>query len=312
MFLVGVRIEGMGTSALRAADLQAVSVLAAPPAGARIADAISLVEGALDAASAERVCEALGLAGPDLTVGEDGPLTDHLEGLDPVGVAQLLGPEARHVHVRIEAQLDPELFGHLRAEAPREPKLAGALGAGGLELKVGWLFNASRTHASIGVLGFSLGGVSFPTQGPDRPGWLPGFLLAVGGRLHRLTWQTTTDQLAARLHQASRSADPARRAGWRAARAALAEPPFSFGELELVDRGGQAVATFGEQLTAARLLGPSVTTAMQLCWAAHLHRPDVLVVELAAPLDDALRAWLAARIEGPDATLEQVLVVEPQ
>ena len=108
---------------------------------------------------------------------------------------------------------------------PREPKLAGALGGGGLELKIGWLFNGSRTHASVGVLAFSLGGVSFPTQGPERPSWLSGFLLAVGQRLHRLEWRSSAEEVAARLHRASRSADPAARAAWQQVRAALAEPP---------------------------------------------------------------------------------------
>jgi hypothetical protein len=57
----------------------------------------------------------------------------------------------------------------------------------------------------------------------------------------------------------------------------------------------------------ARLLGPRADRALRLTEAALVRSPDVLVVEEATEPEVA---WLVSCVEGEDATLEQVWVVE--
>src|SRR5690606_28615667 len=93
---------------------------------------------------------------------------------------------------------------------------------------------------------------------------------------------------------------------WRRLSRALAEPPFGCGALELVNPSRPSAA-FGEELRRARQLGPAAARALRLVAAALLDAPDVLVLD--EPVAPPVREWLRARTDGPDATLEQVLIV---
>ncbi len=238
---------------------------------------------------------------------EDG-LVDQVSWASAVGVASLIEPDSRRFAVELSFELDPVLYGHLRELALRDPRLVTALGEGGATLtaKVGWLFTADLTVASVSVLSMKVGSLAF-SMANERPPWAFPLLRRLAGRVGRVDWQEPVGPLARRLLDASLSHHPGHRAGVARVRAALQAPPFELAGLELVQEGGLVVPCFGSDLVRLRQLGPGALRALRLAEAVGLRSPDVLLLE--EPVSEAERAWLMQAIDGEDATLEQVLLV---
>jgi len=162
------------------------------------------------------------------------------------------------------------------------------------------------------VLEVSLGEVSFPVHGTERPAWLSKVLGAVSKRLRRLDPVRDLEALCEALLTASLSPDPEQRERYRRACEALEGPPFGFGELALLRTLSGISVGFGPSLLRARQFGPAACHALQLVEAVHLQMPDVLIVEgpgAGHPDPQAVCDWLVARTQGEDATLEQVVMV---
>lgn len=290
------------------AELGPVAELPPAPAGTALADALSLLFAVLDPESAPSTLRRLELIG-DLgeTSTDEHGLLEQVVGLDPGAVGALLEDGERKLVVDVALALDPPLYGRLREHALRDPRVAVALGQDAeLGLKVGWLLTPDLRAASTSVLDLRVGSLSFPLHGAERPGWISPVLREVAARFLRWDAQEPLETLAGRLLGAMLSPDPARRAAWRRLSLALSEPPFGFGVLELVDPVRPAAA-FGPELRRARQFGPAAARSLRLAAAVLLDAPDVLVLD--EPVPTAVREWLLARTDGPDATLEQVLLV---
>ena len=308
-----MRIEGLAIEGLRHAPgwtwdgLGASVALPAPPVGIAISDGLALVVAALDASRADGILEKRGLRGPEAELLlDDHGMPEQVVGLDPIEVEALLDPSAgRKVVVQLDIALDPPLFGQLREESMRDPRMLAALGEDPtVQIRVGWLFSADHSAASIGVLELKVADTAFPTGRNERARWIDPLLKGLGTRIGHVGRTRSTTEVTARLLQASLSPDPALRARYARLREAMALAPFDLGRLELVGQPDALQPCFGEDLVRVRQLGPRALRALRVASAALLDAPDVLVVEdgAAAPWSD----WLEGLTEGDDATLEQV------
>jgi len=311
MYLTSLEIHGLRhVDGLVMPDLGQVVLLPPPPVGVAVADALTLVRATLEAGATEDALRRLAVIGPDEEVDlvREGGFVVQAAWSDPTGIAALVDPEAgRRLTVEVGLHLDPPLYGRLRELAVREPRLVTALGQGpSLGVKVGWLFTRDLCTASLSLLQVRVGQSAFPTGG-DRPGWLSAILPTVGGRFGRLDWQEGVHSIGTRLLEAALGPDPERRAAVGRTSEALAGPPFSLGELELVRLGDQVLPCFGKELTRVRQLGSAALAALRLVSAVCVDAPDVLVVEEA--WDEGVRDWLEACTTGEAATLEQVVLV---
>jgi hypothetical protein len=306
MRIESLQIEGVRhTGTASVSELAEVDTLPAAPAGTSLGDGLSLIAAALDHTRTAGILGALGL-GTALEVTEDGPWADEVSGLDPHGVASFVDDlPVRRVIVSATLGLDPLLYRRLRDQAQRNPSVLAALASDSrLDLRIGWLFNTAGTHASPAPLSVRVGQVSFPLDS-ERPNWLPGLLAAVAQRLDRLDPTRTMDDLAADLLAAALSPDPTVRRRYRLAGELLSSPPFGLPELQLVQRGARIEPCFGPELVPVRLMGDNAEHALRWVHAAVVRAPDVL---LADARTSPARGWLGSRIDGPDATLEQVLL----
>ncbi|MCB9680028.1 MAG: hypothetical protein H6733_01025 [Alphaproteobacteria bacterium] len=315
MLLTSVRVEGLASAPDVAFEaLDAVQALSSPddgvPVGALLADGLALAQSALAPSTAPARLAALDLTTAATTTLLDETLLDEVEALDPHGVAALVAPGVhRHVVVHLHLRPDPPLFRRLRDLAARDPRLLAALSSDGtLHVRVGWLFNRAGTHASVTVLAFHVGEERFPTARADRPAWMLDVLETLGTRLYAVPSHTDEATLAAAFHDALLSPSADTRAAAHRALHALAEPPFDLGALSVVQQGpGRLRLAVGDTLDGLRHWGALGLRAAQLAWVVHVVRPDVLLLE--APGDPAWRAWLEQAVTGPEATLEQVLLV---
>ncbi|MCA9494027.1 MAG: hypothetical protein KC621_29065 [Myxococcales bacterium] len=302
MYLRGVVSEGLDPSGpLEVREAERAQPLPDGASGARTADAIELWAAALDAARLVGVARSL-LGSAVTLVGEgDEPGVD---GLDPAEVRALV-PEGTSVTVEVEVSLDPGLYGRLREHAHRDPRVVAALaGEGTLTVKAGWLFSRDLTHAAPSVLGVRAGDVVFETAGKERPVWLPGLLAELGRRVWRTDPLEPVELLANRLHEASLSPDPGRRAGAARALREAVSPPFAVPEPGLVRSGVGVALCFGPELARLRSVGRRAWDVLRWLEGAWIERPDVLVI--AEPLPQDVRAWFEALVEADDAPIEQV------
>lgn len=310
MYIRTVQIAGVRDAGDYASgSWERVQDLPPAPRGVRVADALSLFVGALSPADFGHTLAMLELGSEALATTEDADgFPDQATELRPSAVRALLDDDAqRHLTIDVGLALDPPLFGTLREHALRDPRLVNALGGDALlHIKVGWLFTRDYTAVDVSVLGVRMGDVSFPTIGADRPAWLPALLRDAGRRVARPDWLGPERALAQRCVDAGMAADAGKRATWAAAAAALEAPPFSLGPAALALDGGRPRVLFGPGLHPPRQLGRPALDALRLVATACIEAPDVLVLDL--PLGDVHRAWIADRIEGDDATLEQVLL----
>ncbi len=303
MYVTALRTEGLRGGPGALAELTRSVSLPAPPGACAAGDALVLLSAALSPARVSMV-GGLGWAPDGLkVVGEGGDL--ELQGLESAAVAASVEAGAHAVTIEAELLLDPPLYGQLRDQAVRDPRVVTALGQRpSLSVKVGWLLNRDRSVAAPSVLGVRVGDVAFETVGKDRPAWLPNLLEDLGGRFARPQPLEPVDAVALRLLEASLSADPERRAGWRRVVAALQLPPFSLPEPGLVRVADHVQAVFGPDLLRVRQLGRAAWDALRLAEAALLVRPDVLIVD--EPVTAPVREWLEALPEADDAPVEQV------
>ncbi len=282
------------------------------PAGLALADALDLFAAALEPDRVAPTLARLGVAAIDEVevLSEQGaPVQASWPSSE--GVDALLA-ETQSLSIEVEITLDPVLFGMLREQAVRDARLATALADATLHLRIGWLFTNDRCTAAPSLNALRVGSTAFPLTGTDRPRWASDLARAVAGRVHRLTWDDDARAVAVRLHDASLSADPAVRAGFSRARAALAQVPFGLGSLELVRGPTGLEPRFGDELRPARAYGPSAAEALRLVEAVFVVRPDVLVVEapgIAQVSTQEIAEWLVSATEGNEATLEQVVLV---
>lgn len=308
MRLATLSIEGLAGAPSWSASLEEAQALPAPPLGMAIADGLALFAAGLDGDRATPILSRMGLARGDEELYFDDPgFLEQANGLDPYEVEALLDLEAgRRVTITGTIELDPPLFGRLREESLRDPKMLAALGEDPtVTLKVGWLFSSDRAAASVGVLEVKVARTSFPTGRSERPRWMNGLLRDVGRRLGGVGADASADALGEQLLAAALSADPEVRARYARLADAMDAAPFHLGRLELVRRGDRVQLAFGPALVRARQLGPGALRALRVAHAALVVAPDVLVVE--DPAGSDWSDWLAARITGDHATLEQVL-----
>ncbi|MCB9685386.1 MAG: hypothetical protein H6735_10130 [Alphaproteobacteria bacterium] len=302
MYLRGVVSEGLdpsGPVVVRGAG-RAQPLPDGATAG-RIADAIELWAAALDPVRLRAVARSL--LGSEVTLVGEGE-EPAVDGLDPAEVRALV-PVGTTVTVEAEVSLDPALYGRLREHAHRDPRVVAALaGDGTLTVKAGWLFSRDLTHAAPSVLGVRAGDVVFETAGKERPVWLPGLVAELGRRVWRTDPLEPVDRLAPRLHEASLSSDPHRRAGLARAFRQAASPPFSLPEPGLVRSGAGVALCFGPELRRLRSVGRSAWDVLRWLEGAWVERPDVLVI--AEPLPQEVRESFEALVDADDAPVEQV------
>lgn len=216
------------------------------------------------------------------------------------GLAGLLDPAGGGiVTVGITAELDPPLYGLLRKEAARDPRLVDALAEGAtLTARTGFRFAPGLDGLGVEPLSLAIGGISFAQAGPDRPGWMPGLLRRLAGRLCRgavgaATWSA----------RAGSYLGPDRDALERAL-GALAAPPFSLGAGVMMPEG--PAVRRGSRIVPISLLGQPAGRACGLVGAVHLSGAEILLVEDPPP---GLEPWLAAAAEADGSPLEQVVLL---
>jgi hypothetical protein len=313
MLLVNLEVRGLRHAReWRRELLGPVVELPVGPEAVAIGDALLLAAATLDGRRFSAESSSLGLP-PAAEVALDGMLLDRASWTSPVDVAPMLASEAEpHVIVALGVSLDSPLYASLREHAHRDPRLAAGMAEGPLlQIKVGWLFSRDSTALTATVHQLRVGDTDLVVNGPEHPIWLHGFLRDLGGRIARPAWGDSAAAVAARLQQAALSPDSGLRRRFRAMSELFAGPPFGWGALEVVRTSDQVPPEirFGPDLLPLRHVGPDALSRVVLAEAACLRAPDVLVVE--APLEPALRAWLAARTEGDDATLEQLFLATP-
>lgn len=286
------------------------------PAGSgsvALSDGLELFAASLSETGLMAAVHRLGLATADTEVLVEDGLPVEVSGLDGAAVQALVTLRVdRAFSVRLELTLDPVLYGELRHRAIRDPKLVTALSAGGhLTVKLGWMFTSDWTTASVAALEVAVGDLGFPVTGKERPIWLTPLLARLPGRIARLHRPQSSRVVARQLLGRATSTDPAERARFRRVEAAVQAPPFSLPRPELVGLEAPELC-FGAELLRCRQVGAHALEVVALCDAALGEQADVLVVERPAAAlgdDDAVLAWLEARTEGNEATLEQVFVV---
>lgn len=216
------------------------------------------------------------------------------------GIEAVLDPSANGLlSVEVVISLDPPQFGRLRKEAVRDPRLVDALATGSdLRLRVGVRFAAGLDALALDHLGFSIGEVSFPVSGSDRPIWLPGFLAGLAGRFQRggVAPSRWAERAASYRIADLRAVD--------AALAALAAPPATLGECRVMPAGPAVVLP--DAVVPLQLLGERGQRAAALVGAVYLSGAEVLVLD--EPPPDWVD-WLVAQAEGESTPLEQVILL---
>jgi hypothetical protein len=310
VYVTSLRLEGL--SAAEAVDLQLPLPVASLPSGAAglaALDAFDLFIAACDPARTAAALARLGVVTPgaavDVTVEDGLPSQASFDRGDAGG---LLAPGgARTLKVRLDLALDPVLFGTLREWAMRDPRLVTALGDATASVTAGWAFTNDLSTAAIGRLHVRIGEAVIPSVGAERPRWLSGWLRDVAARFHRVP-DDDLGALAARVHAAALSADPELRGRARRLASAVAEPPLSLGQLELVELATGLAPCFGPDLLRARLIGRRGADRLRVAAAAILAQPDVLLLERTDAIDDGMLSWLTSLTEGDDAVLEQIVL----
>ncbi len=219
----------------------------------------------------------------------------------------LLAPgPANTLSISLDLELDPPQFGQLRQHALHDPDLVDALGDTRLRLTTGWAFTKDLTLASPAVLSARLGDHHLDRE---KKSWVAPWLAALASRLHAHTPSSPDVEVWAR---AQRSPDPGRRRGFLRAIQALKRPPFSIGEVRVVETGGMRWLVGGEELLPLTRMGPMVRAAVGLVESVFLDDADILIIEEPTALSDRPRAllnWLSRQATEPDSPLEQVLLL---
>jgi hypothetical protein len=254
-----------------------------------------------------------GLAAPDAQTGASAldalawrlPGSLHAEEcwseLDPDVVRATLAADTLDATVEVSIAPDPPLYGRLREHALRDARLVSALGQEAeLHVKVGWRVTRDRATATYDLLGARIGDVAFPIAGADVPPWLRPLLADVARRVHRVDLEEPWARVVSRLSHAALAPTAPPRAAWR--RLVAAATALGLAEPQLVL--GPRLA-FGDALLDARGVSRDQRDIIRSLEATLVRAPDVLV--LPERLPDAALAWVRARTEGDDATLEQVL-----
>lgn len=218
---------------------------------------------------------------------------------DAPGLAAVLAPESDGLlTVGLTLSLDPPQYGRLRKEAMRDPKVVDALAQGGLlHLKVGARFAPALDAFALDVLTCTVGEVSFPIAGPERPVWLTPFLASLAGKLH--LGPATSEHWSRRAS----SFEAKDRLALDRACAALGRGPARLGEVLWLPSGPAVKTSTG--LVPIHLYGPRVEGEAALLAAVELTGADILLVE---DPPRAHRAWLQKQVEGTTSALEQVLL----
>ncbi len=314
MLVTGLRAEGIRDVEMirepgRRVDLPSGSV------GRAMADALVLWAGSLCGDQLARALVAVGAASSEDAVElvvEEGAVVG--ASWDRVGaMASMLEAGERRFGVEVSLDLDPLLFASLREQAVRDPRLVSALGQRlTMKVKVGWLLTRDGLGCTIGVLALSVGGVEFPVSGSEKAAWATSILRDVGRRVARVRWSDSASQVATRISEAARCTDPQRRQAAERASNALSSAPFRFGRLEPIESGVELEVALGPDLLRIERFGPAGLHALQLVEEVFMEQPDVLIVDgpgAGFSRPGAIARWLAARVDGTDATLEQVWFV---
>ncbi len=316
MYVTSLRVEGLRDApAWEERELGRVVSLPPGPAGVAVVEALEVLAASLVPDGLPSALGRLGLAPPGAApeVLEEGGLPVQADIPAPGEAAAWLDlAQTRNVAVQVELALDPPLYGRLREIAVRDPRLVTALGqAPTVRVKVGWLFTRDLSAVALGLSEVGVGDVSLSSVPAERPRWLAELLGDLGRRFLRVDDREPETALVERLAAASLSPEPDRRRRYRAASEALGRPPFGLGDLEIVRSDGRLQAAFGPELRRARRFGGAGLEALRLVEAVLLAQPDVLAVEGGGAQQrdpTAVRDWLAAATEGPEATLEQVFL----
>lgn len=309
MWVSSVRVRGLAESAEDALSFERVDRLGAAPGP--LIDGFRLLAAGLDRSQILPVMKALGWTYglQDL----DAEVPGEVSVLRPHAVRAMLGEAradgrirtgpAREITVEATFELDPPLFGRLREVVVRDPQLAEGLGEGTLTVRIGWLFTPDLHTVSVDRLGVALGSVSVPLSDPAP--WVDRVLTDLGSRIVVLG-EERVSHLAGRLADALLHADPEVRAAGQDALDALGARPFPDGPVQIARMDGDVFHALGPDLRPWRWASQDASWHARLVDAVHLRRPDVLVVPRGFAPD--VEAWLAARTQGDDADLEQVLL----
>lgn len=288
-------------------------VLALPPADAVIfCDTLAIAQAAL-LPTAVTALSRLDLAPFQHEVSRDRGGALVLSGLAPTALPRLLSSaQPPALHARITLQPDPPLFRMLQEAARRDQDLAPLLAEGAVTLSVGMLATPDHTQVALELLGLRGADQRLPLQGGRIPQWLRGFGEAAASRLR--IWAPASgpaaeSALAQRWLKLLTSPRPAVRGQARLAAAALAEPPFSYGVLEVVEDGGRLRLAAGPDLQPWRAFGPQALLAADLACDFLVDPPSLFATDHALP--SRWRAWLT-RPEAPSETRPaQVVLPEP-
>jgi len=291
-------LSGLADTRLEGLD-RVVRATGSPRCRRALSDALMLGFGALDPLAGARALGWMRIAAKL----DDG----HWVMTWPDQLHGLLAPGPTNtVSVSLDLELDPPQFGQLRQHAVHDPDLVSALGNARLRLTTGWAFTPNLTLGSPAILSARLGDHHLDRE---KKSWVVPWLVSLASRLHAHTPRPPNVELWA---QAQRSPDPARRSAYQRAIQALKRPPFSIGELRVVETGGKRWLVGGEELLPLTRLGPLVCNAVALVESVFLDDADILVVEEPCALTEHPRAllnWLARQATEPDSPLEQVLLL---
>lgn len=280
-----------------------VNVGGSPQAVGALVDALTLAFGAFSEADAAVAWQRLGFHEAEIS---GDPIPDCVVLTQPALARTLVDPDGdRTLRVELEIELDPPQFRLVRQHALRDPELSLALGehAARLQITLGWAFTADFEVASCGVLAMKLGELA-PRPGEPCP-WRDDLLRSLGGRGQvRGPMEHEIDRFAL----ADRAPEISQRRAMRQACEALQTPPFSLGELQVVElEGGERWLAVGDSLTPLRVLGPGAIEAVSLVQWVFLDSAEILVLRVGAQ-DPAHRAWLAAQVESTPSPLEQIFL----
>lgn len=309
MWVSSVRVRGLAGQPDDRVVFERVDRLGAAPGA--LLDAFRLLAAGLDRSRILEVTRALGWTFGLQELDAEAPGEAAID--RPHAVRAMLGEAradgrirtgpAREITVEATIEVDPPLFGRLREAVLRDPQLAEGLGEGTLTVRVGWLFTPDLRRVSVDRLGVALGSAAVPLSDPAP--WVDRVLTDLGSRIAVLG-EEDVRRLAARLVEAVLHPDPEHRAAGHDALAALGAAPFPDGPVHVAQMDGDVFLALGPELRPWRWASPDASWHARLVDAVHLRRPDVLVVPRRFAPD--VEAWLAARTQGDDADLEQVLL----
>ena len=302
MYVHGLSITGLADlPSVTLTDLgRRVSVKGPSPAAMAIGDGLTLAFSALSPPILERLLSHWGL-----TCAESSPEID----ADPLPTQAVWedrtlakgivsDPRSRKIQVKVTLALDPPLFSDLRALAPREPRLGMALGTGPMvTLEISAFFAASWDAISLSVQSFSLGEERFPSNGPERPGWLTVFLQKLGERywMHDANENTAKRALEMML---SREAEPYERyCAWQQSLSpdyGCVRPAYGVENTPILLADNRPMSRYGM----------SGTNRVQLASSIFLSNTDVLWLE-------TKEDWVDQFVEGDGSPLEQLWTVSP-